>query len=180
MAASTEDEGGGLLLESRRSLVVSDIEIIRTERRRRYSDAEKAALLAEVDRGGCTVAEVARRHGMAESLLYNWRSHRRARASVASEPLQFISYGEVTDAVVDVPATTTPPAVVSAPAPPVARRVRNERPSTDELIRPHPGSRPGSIDIELATGVRLSVDSYVNEKALARVLRALQDVPCSR
>lgn len=158
---------------------MSDIEIIRTERRRRYSDAEKAALLAEVDRGGCTVAEVARRHGMAESLLYNWRSHRRASASVASEPLQFISYGEVTNAVVEVPATATPPAV-SAPAPPAERRVRTERPLNDDLVRPHPGSRPGAIDIELATGVRLSVDSYVNEKALARVLRALQDVPCSR
>ena len=45
---------------------MAGIEIIRTERRRRYSEGEKAALLAEVDRGGCTVAEVARRHGMAE------------------------------------------------------------------------------------------------------------------
>ena len=37
---------------------MSSIEIIRTERRRRYSEAEKLALLAEVDRGGSTVAEV--------------------------------------------------------------------------------------------------------------------------
>lgn len=159
---------------------MSGIEIIRTERRRRYSDAEKAALLAEVDRGGCTVAEVARRHGLAESLLYNWRSHRRASASVASEPLQFISYGEVTKAVVDAPATARPATAVSAPAPPVERRLQSERPPTEDLVRPHPGLRPGTIDIELATGVRLSVDSYVNEKALARVLRALQGVPCSR
>ena len=34
---------------------------------------------------------------------------------------------------------------------------------------------PGGIDIDLASGVRLSVDSYVNEKALARVLRALRE-----
>lgn len=159
---------------------MSDIEIIRTERRRRYSDAEKAALLAEVDRGGCTVADVARRHGLAESLLYNWRSHRRASASIASEPLQFISYGEVADAVVDAPPMARPPVAVPTPTPPGARRVRSERPASDDLMRPHPGSRPGAIDIELGSGVRLSVDSYVNEKALARVLRALQDVPCSR
>lgn len=159
---------------------MSDIEIIRTERRRRYSDAEKAALLAEVDRGGCTVADVARRHGLAESLLYNWRSHRRASASIASEPLQFISYGEVADAVVDEPPMAKPPAAVPTPTPPVARPVRSERPASDDLMRPHPGLRPGAIDIELGSGVRLSVDSYVNEKALARVLRALQDVPCSR
>jgi hypothetical protein len=49
-------------------------------------------------------------------------------------------------------------------------------PAPEELIRPHPGARPGAIDIDLPSGVRLSVDSYVNEKALARVLRAFRDV----
>ena len=53
-------------------------------------------------------------------------------------------------------------------------------PVHDDLVRPHPGQRPGGIEIALPTGVRLSVDSYVNEKALARVLRALQEAPCSR
>ena len=94
--------------------------------------------------------------------------------SIANEPLQFITYGEVADATVDLPITT------SKPAPSVPRRVQAERTLPEDLMRPHPGSRPGSIDIELGTGVRLSVDSYVNEKALARVLRALQEVPCSR
>ena len=153
---------------------MASMEIIRTERRRRYSDAEKAALLAEVDAGGCTIAEVARRHGMAESLLYNWRANRRAQVSIASEPLQFIAYGEVADATVELPVAAP------TPAPPVPRHVQAERPLPEDLLRPHPGSRPGAIDIDLGTGVRLSVDSYVNEKALARVLRALQDVPCSR
>ena len=46
----------------------------------------------------------------------------------------------------------------------------------EELTRPHPGARPGGIDIYLPTGVRLSIDSYVNEKALARVLRVLRDI----
>jgi transposase len=46
----------------------------------------------------------------------------------------------------------------------------------EELVRPHPGARPGAIDIELRNGVRLAVDSYVNEKALARVLRTLRDL----
>ncbi|SMC34059.1 hypothetical protein [Novosphingobium sp. B1] len=49
-------------------------------------------------------------------------------------------------------------------------------PAPEDLIRPHPGARPGAIDIDLTSGVRLSVDSYVNEKALARVLRAFRDV----
>ena len=38
--------------------------------------------------------------------------------------------------------------------------------------------RAGTIAIELANGARLTVDSFVNEKALARVLRALKAVPC--
>jgi transposase len=46
----------------------------------------------------------------------------------------------------------------------------------EELVRPHPGARPGEIGIDLPSGVRLSVDSYVNEKALARVLRTLRDI----
>lgn len=128
---------------------MASMEIIRTERRRRYSDAEKAALLAEVEAGGSTIAEVARRHGMAESLLYNWRANRRSQVSIASEPLQFIAYGKVTDATGDLPAAPTP-------APPAPRRVQAERPLPEELMRPHPGSRPGSIDIDLGTGVRLS------------------------
>jgi transposase len=48
--------------------------------------------------------------------------------------------------------------------------------TTEELTRPHPGSRPGAIDVNLPSGIRLSVDSYVNEKELARVLPALRDV----
>lgn len=46
-------------------------------------------------------------------------------------------------------------------------------PTSSNLVPPHPGGRPGGIDIDLPTGIRLMVNSYVNEKALARVLRAL-------
>lgn len=138
-----------------------------TERRRTYSEAEKAAVVAEASVPGVTVREVARRLGIAESLIYNWRSAQRKAASMASEPLQFIPYGVVTETVPTEPGTaltpTTPaPAKLSSPAAPV-----------EDVVRPHPGARPGGIDIDLANGVRLSVDSYVNEKALARVLRAM-------
>ena len=144
-----------------------------TERRRRYSPSERAAVLAEADQAGVTVREVAQRHDLAESLISHWRTVRRKAASIASGPLQLIAYGKVADRTGDrpiaAPISTVPPHSLQA-----------ERPLPKDLMRPHPGSRPGSIDIDLGTGVRLSVDSYVNEKALARVLRALQDVPCSR
>lgn len=48
------------------------IEVItRTERRRKYSDAERDAVLREADAHGITVREVAKRHEIAESLIYS-------------------------------------------------------------------------------------------------------------
>ncbi|ONH81891.1 transposase [Roseomonas mucosa] len=143
--------------------------ITRTERRRTYSEAEKAAVVAEASAPSVTVREVSRRLGIAESLIYNWRSAQRKAASIASEPLQFIPYGVVTNAVPTEPSMALMP---TTPAPAPAKSSPSAAPAED-LVRPHPGARPGSIDIDLASGVRLSVDSYVNEKALSRVLRAL-------
>ena len=143
--------------------------ITRTERQRTYSEAEKATVVAEASAPGVTVREVSRRLGIAESLIYNWRSAERKAASIASEPLQFIPYGVVVDTDRAEPGTALTPAT---PAP-VLPKASPPATATEDLVRPHPGSRPGSIDIDLPTGVRLSVDSYVNEKALARVLRAL-------
>jgi transposase len=143
--------------------------ITRTERRRTYSEAEKAAVVAEASAPGVTVREVSRRLGIAESLIYNWRAAQRKAVSIASEPLQFIPYGVVTDVVRTEPSMALMPAT---PAPAPAKPSPSAAPAED-LVRRHPGTRPGSIDIDLASGVRLSVDSYVNEKALARVLRAL-------
>ena len=51
---------------------MAEAEII--TRRRKWRAEEKATLLAEVEAEGGRVAVVARRHGIAESLLYNWRS----------------------------------------------------------------------------------------------------------
>jgi transposase-like protein len=147
------------------------VEIIaRTERRRKFSDVEKAAILAEADEDGVSVRQVAERHEIAESLIYNWRSARRQAAVIASEALEFIPYGAII--------TAEPAAAPAVPEPQkVPRPVSLPMPPTpEELIRPHPGARPGAIDIDLPSGVRLSVDSYVNEKALARVLRAFRNV----
>ena len=147
--------------------------ITRVERRRRYSDEERAAVLAQCDEPGATVVGVSRRLGISASLIHGWRKTRREAERIASEPLQFITYGVVADAV------PPEPVVALAPSMPVVGKstapARKATPTPDDLVRPHPGSRPGGIDIDLASGVRLSVDSYVNEKALARVLRALRE-----
>ena len=47
------------------------------ERRRRYSDAEKAALVAETLRPGACAARIARRHGLHPQQLYTWRRQAR-------------------------------------------------------------------------------------------------------
>jgi transposase len=146
------------------------IEVItRTERRRKYSPAERDAIMREADAPDVTVREVAKRHDIAESLIYSWRTARRQAEKIASEPLTFISYGTVPQGAVATVSPASPPA---RPDP-----VPTMPPMAEELPRPYPGARPGEIGIDLPSGIRLSVDSYVNEKALARVLRALRDIP---
>ena len=77
---------------------MSEGEII--TRRRKWNPAQKAALLEEVESEGGKVAMVARRHGISESLLYNWRSAWKAAACAvsASEPMEFVRLGVVGEA----------------------------------------------------------------------------------
>jgi transposase len=44
------------------------------ERRRRWSSAEKLRIVAETERPGAGIAEIARRHEISRGLLWNWRS----------------------------------------------------------------------------------------------------------
>ena len=135
---------------------MSEAEIITS--RRRWTAEQKAALLAEVEAEGGRVAAVARRHGLSESLLYNWRAAWKAAASVSPpEPMQFMPVG-----IIDRPSEGRP-ALLVAP----------EHPSgTNEQH----ADRVGAIEIELPTGIRVRVDGLVNEKALSRVFRALKGV----
>jgi transposase len=125
---------------------MSSVEIVsRMEPRRKWSPAEKAALLAEVDAEGGRVTLVARRHRISESLLYNWRAARKAAVAVASgiEPPEFLQLGVA--------------------GPPSA-----DRPVVSTV------SGAGMIEVDLPNGVRFRVDASVSEKALARVLRAMK------
>jgi transposase len=53
------------------------------ERRRRWSDEERARILAAVDEPGAVVAEVARRADVCTSLVYQWRREARAAANAS-------------------------------------------------------------------------------------------------
>ncbi len=128
-----------------------------SDRRRIWSAQEKAALLAEIDAEGGKVRLVARRHQISESLLYNWRSARKAAALAlgAPENVEFLPVG-----VIDGARRRSPP-MLSRPC---------SEPAPQQPL-PADG-KAGSIEITLPNGTRINVDASVNEKALSRVLRA--------
>jgi transposase len=131
------------------------------ERRRQWTPEQKAALLAEVEAEGGPVSMVARRHRVSTSLLYNWRSAWKAAAMAARStvvrPAEFVQLGVVADATGESPRVPMTAGAVC--------------PRGDGLAL---AERVGVIEIDLPDGVRVRVDSSVNEKALRRVLSALR------
>ncbi len=131
------------------------------ERRRQWTPEQKAALVGEVEAEGGRVSVVARRHGISASLLYNWRSAWKAAAltmrGTAVQPAEFVQLGVVPDA-----SDNSPPAPLATGA--VCPR------GTGLAL----AERVGVIEIDLPNGVRVRIDSSVNEKALRRVLSALR------
>jgi transposase-like protein len=66
---------------------LADVEILAPRDRWRLRGAQKkSALLAEGDAEGAKARNVARRHGVSESLLRDWRSARKAGAAPACGP----------------------------------------------------------------------------------------------
>ena len=62
------------------------------ERRRRWRDEEKVAILAEAFAPGAIVADVSRRLNVATSLIYQWR--RQAMGSPGFVPAVIVNEGE--------------------------------------------------------------------------------------
>jgi transposase len=134
---------------------MAEVEII--SRRRKWTPAEKAALLAEIEAEGGRVSVVARRHGISDSLLYNWRSAWKAAAAMrVAGPVEFVPLG-ILGRAPDDPA----PPVASEPPPPSCG---------------HQDDAPGRIEIDLPNGARIRVDAQVSERALRRVLQALKGI----
>jgi transposase len=133
---------------------LSDVGFVgRVEPRRKWSAQEKAALLAEVEAAGGKVKIVARRHRISSSLLYNWRAARKAAATAMPA---FIPLGVLGGSSSSSSATAMP-----------------SEPQSPRPIRANDSSA-GGIEIVLPNGARVSVDAFVNEKALSRVLRAMK------
>ena len=115
-------------------------------------------LLAEVEAEGGKVSVVAQRHGISNSLIYNWRSAWKAAASMrALDPVEFVPLGTL------APMSGETPALAAS--------------SAHTLPPPGGSARQGRadlIEIELPNGIRVRVDVLVNERALSRILQALK------
>ena len=114
------------------------------ERRRRWSRDEKMRILEETLAPGAIVSEIARRHGIATSLLFTWR--RQARVAAGGSAPQLVPVQIAAADPVEAPASTS--------APPARKR-------------------RSLIEIRLADGRCVSVDETVDAEALARVLDVL-------
>ena len=120
------------------------------ERRRRWSQDDKARIVEETLAPGAKVTEVARRNGVAASLVFTWR--RQARTSEQVVP----SFTPVRIAAVAASAEETPKLL-----PTVDGRVRSV------------AARTGLIEIDLGNRRCIRVDAHVDPEALALVLDVL-------
>ena len=119
--------------------------------RRSWSKQQKKAIVAEIDAGGATLSEVARRHGIHSSLLFRWRK----------------TLGSVMGA-----SPVAASAKTSAPPTPGFMPVLLAPPSL-----PEPASAPvcaSTIEIVLDGRRTLRVGADVDTAALLRIVEALE------
>jgi transposase len=135
--------------------------LVGPERRRRWSEDEKARVIEESLRPGAQVTDIARRHGVSRALLYSWR--RAARCAPISP--------------VAPPAPDFVPVLLSAPEEPQSATATTEIAAPDRASRRTPKRRTdggGEIEVVLPGGARLTLRGRVEGTALRAVLAALK------
>jgi transposase len=135
--------------------------LVGPERRRRWSEDEKARIIEESLRPGAQVTDIARRHGVSRALLYSWR--RAARCAPVSP--------------VAPPRPDFVPVLLSAPEDPQSATAVAETAALDRGSRRTPKRRidgGGEIEVVLPGGARLTVRGRVEATALRAVLAALK------
>jgi transposase len=123
------------------------------ERRRRWSVEQKLRVVAEMEEPGVRMRDVSARHGICESLLFQWRRQVRDGVLVAAMEPMFVPVrmSEVSNSSIRATPAEPEPSPTSAPR-----------------------ARTGVIEIELGNGQQVRVGSDVNLHALRRVLTALR------
>ena len=122
------------------------------ERRRRWSQDDKVRIVEETLAPGAKVTEVARRNGVAASVVFTWRRQARTveRVGPCFAPVQIAAAVETSE--------------------------NDPKPASedDRRMRPLPAARNGLIEINLGNRRRIRVDAQVDPDALARVLDVLE------
>jgi transposase len=121
------------------------------ERRRRWSHDDKMRIVEETLVPGAKVTEVARRNGVAASVVFTWRRQARTVEKVGA-----------CFAPVQIAATETGEQAVKVV------------PEDGSLARSVAVARLGLIEIDLGNRRRIRVDAQVDADALARVLDVLE------
>ncbi len=148
------------LYEARRSACPDRVEVrVRSERRRRWSDGDKLAIVRETLAPGAVAQVVADRHGIGTGLLYTWRKQMLLAAMTGFAAVEI------------TPEATAVLQVTDGTAPPSPAAAQPEVPSATEATTSP--ARLGLIEVELPAGVRLRVGADVDGPALRRVLAAL-------
>ena len=119
--------------------------------RRSWSKSQKQAIVAEIDIGGATLSEVARRHGIHASLLFRWR--RDLGLPLGAPPI------DVGHAGATLPQPSFMPVMLSAPTPPAAGIA----------------CKPGTIEIMLVGGRTVRVGNDFDTTVLVRIIDALEN-----
>ena len=122
------------------------------ETRRRWSRAEKRAVVGEASAPGVNVSEIARRHGIKPSLLFRWKNQVANATEGSVEPANCASDRSPSFVPLALPAPALPPSAGSDP-------------------QPH---RDNTIEIELRSGRRVRVGGLVDLAALMRIIDLLE------
>lgn len=125
--------------------------------RRSWSREQKKAIVAEIDVGGATLSEVARRHGIHSSLLFRWR---KTLGSVMGDPPIVASAKTSTVGTPSFVPVMLPPPSLPTPARPITM-----------AITPSPAF---TIEIALDGGRTVRVGTDVDTGALVRIIEALE------
>lgn len=122
------------------------------ERRRRWSDDEKAQIVAETLLPGAKVSAVARRHGVSASLLFSWRRQARTDIEVPRLVPVMIAAPDEHEVV---------PAVIASP------RLKSE--GSSEVTSKH----ATVIELDFESGARLRIFDAADPDLVKAVIEAM-------
>ncbi|WP_374765246.1 IS66-like element accessory protein TnpA [Yunchengibacter salinarum] len=129
-------------------------EVLGIERRRRWCDDDKLAIVSSVGVDGATVTQVARRHDVSRQQIYAWRHELKRKGLWSPE-----------EGALFLP--------INGPAAPCALAPWEAPAAQNVPAAPCPAASV-SVELRLAKGRCLRFDSGLDEAAVMRLIRAVE------